>query len=112
MALALRGVATALAAGAARRFELSDDHPVVQVSWGDTEAFCRAYGYRLPWESEWEYACRAGTSTRYWWGDVPRGGQLNGNFRDLATWRRIRGDSFFDYPGRHDFLAPVGSYAN
>jgi formylglycine-generating enzyme required for sulfatase activity len=55
-------------------------NPVEQVSWTDAVEFCRklselpseksaGYVYRLPTEAEWEYACRAGTTTAYSFGD-------------------------------------------
>jgi formylglycine-generating enzyme required for sulfatase activity/serine/threonine protein kinase len=55
-------------------------NPVEQVSWDDAVEFCRklsampeekaaGYVYRLPTEAEWEYACRAGTDTKYSFGD-------------------------------------------
>ena len=52
-----------------------DDYPATYVSWNDAVEFCRKLSekegleYRLPTEAEWEYACRAGTTTAYSFGD-------------------------------------------
>ena len=58
---------------------IGDKLPVEQVSWNDAVEFCdelnkkeripRGWEFALPTEAQWEYACRAGTTTPYSWGD-------------------------------------------
>ncbi len=60
-------------------FKGDDQRPVEKVSWDDAAEFCQRLSekigqigieYRLPSEAEWEYACRAGTTTLYHFGDT------------------------------------------
>ncbi len=56
-------------------FQSNPQNPVETVSWDDAVTFCQKLSqltgknYRLPTELEWEYACRAGTTTNYYFGD-------------------------------------------
>ena len=79
------------------------NRPVMNVSWHDATAYAEWLSqqtretYRLPTEAEWEYAARAGTDTKYWWGNEI--GSNNANcYKDYC------GDSF-------EYTSPVGSFS-
>jgi formylglycine-generating enzyme required for sulfatase activity len=80
------------------------NRPVINISWDDATAYAEwlsqqtGQQYRLPTEAEWEYAARAGTKTKYWWGN-----QMSANKSNCLN--RSCGDSF-------KYTAPIGSFGS
>jgi formylglycine-generating enzyme required for sulfatase activity len=108
--------------GFAGPYTLKDDHPVVHVSHTDASEFCKwRFGrhvpcvtgtFDLPTEAQWEWACRAGTATRYWWGDEEdkTGRVANVCDRSLKTVHADWPRAAMPMDDGHAFVAPVGSY--
>jgi formylglycine-generating enzyme required for sulfatase activity len=90
--------------------------PVENVSWDDTQAFCLKLkeitqtSFCIPTEAQWEYACRAGTTTPFHFGSELNGSQANCNgnkpYPKIEGWFGIKNKG--PYLGK---ISPVGKYS-
>ena len=88
--------------------------PVEQVSWNDALRFCKRLSHkagktvRLPTEAQWEYACRAGSSTRFSFGDDEGSLHLYANYCDASNTNAFPWQDK-DHTDGHNKTAPCGS---
>lgn len=96
-----------------------DRLPVINVSWNDAKAYAdwlsqrTGKRYRLPSEAEFEYALRAGTTTRYWWGDGNPANKVENltGANDRSASGRRWSNAFTGYKDGYWGPAPVMSFS-
>jgi len=97
-------------------FDQTDQDPVVCVSWNDANAYVHwlAQGtgkaYRLPSESEWEYAARGGATTSRYWGNDEDEACAYANVSDKSAKRKYPGWKVSGCDDGYTYTSPVGKF--
>jgi formylglycine-generating enzyme len=94
------------------------NHPINCISWPQANTYCKAQGFELPSEQQWEYAARGAAARSYPWGnEQPNSSMLNGCGKECDDWHTTVGlhseVSSVLYASDDGFFAtaPVGSFA-
>jgi formylglycine-generating enzyme required for sulfatase activity len=94
----------------------SNNNPAAYISWDEAKEFCKSLTqkegrtYKLPTEAQWEYACRAGTTTRYSFGDSEsslgeyawfygNAGNADERFAHLVAQKKMNAFNLYDMHG-------------
>lgn len=97
-------------------YEDRGEHPVNCVTWSQALAYCETLGYRLPRESEWEFAARGSDGRLFPWGDAsPDVTRANVCGNECTRWRSSAGleprSAAFDADDRYPGTSPRGEFA-
>ena len=96
----------------AEGFKVTLANPVEQVSWDDCQLWLHRQGLELPTEAQWEYGCRAGTTSIWWTGNTVESLEGCANVLDtFASERQAAWGQGASFSDGHMIHAPVGSFA-